>query len=298
MSRLLTSVYPSVSFDLSYENYKQFLSFTDKHAHETDALESALPGWVLPAAHVSAIDVGAGSGRLAAVLLRLFGDLGDRFAVTLLEPAGQAAEALQVAFTDDRRVQVDARSLQDYIQESTSAAFDLVLASHVNYYFEDRSAFFEAMLELVRPGGVLCCISGAIALLDHPFYRELGQRVWGMPGVERSFGLDGYGACAEELELIAFEQGYAFTSIRSPASLTCSAEDVQRAVNALRGLETCMADPVCRCFGFLLRVPVDAIFRARQHVFDFISRYEIDKIGLRIDCEDKVMLLRRAPTGA
>jgi SAM-dependent methyltransferase len=291
--KLLTSVYPSISFDISYENYAHFLTFTDKHEHEADALALALPDWVESSGRLKAIDIGAGSGRLATVLMRLFGQRGVDLSVTLLEPAGQAARAMREAHRDDPRVEVEERSVQDYLESRPSEVFDLVLASHVNYYFEDRSAFFAAMLSMVRPGGTLCCISGAISLLHHPFYRDLGPLVWRSPGVDRSFGLDGYGACAEELELIAFQEGYVFTTYRSPASLTCRADDVRRAIVALRSLETAMADSVCRCFGFLLRVPVEAIFRARQHVVGFCQDHQLDKTGLRIECEDKVLLLRR-----
>lgn len=291
--KLLTSVYPSISFDVSYENYAHFLTFTDKHEHEADALTSALPSWLEPTGRLETIDVGAGSGRLAAVLLRLFGDRGADLSMTLLEPAGQAARAMRETYRAEPRVVVEEHSVQDFMESRADAAFDLVLASHVNYYFEDRSAFFEALLSLVRPGGTLCCISGAISLLQHPFYRDLGPRVWNTPGVDRSFGLDGYGACAEELELIAFQAGYVFTTLRSPASLTCRAADVRRALAALRSLETAMADSVCRCFGFLLRVPVEAIFRARKDVLEFCQDHHLDKRGLRIECEDKVLLLRK-----
>lgn len=291
--KLLTSVYPSISFDVSYENYARFLAFTDKHEHEADALSSALPNWVAPAGRLEVIDVGAGSGRLAAVLLRLFGNREADLALTLLEPAGHAARALRSSYRTDPRLTVEKSSIQEYLEATPDAAFDLVLASHVNYYFEDRAAFFEAMLSLVRPGGTLCCISGAISLLHHSFYRELGALVWQMPGVDRSFGLDGYGACAEELELIAFQEGYTFTTLRSPASLTFAADDIRRATMALRSLESTMADPVCRCFGFLLRVPVEAIFRARKHVSEFCARHDCDKSGLKIECEDKVLFLKR-----
>lgn len=291
--KLLTSAYPAISFDISYENYSRFLTFTDKHEHEADALASALPIWVGSTGKLRAIDIGAGSGRLASVLLRLFGERGEDLSITLLEPAGQAASAMRSAHQDDPRVVVEEHSVQDYLESNAGVAFDLVLASHVNYYFEDRSSFFEAMLGLVRPGGTLCCISGAIALLDHPFYQELGSLVWRSPGVDRSFGLDGYGACAEELELIAFQHGYVFTAYRSPASLMFGVEDIRRAMAALSSLESAMEDSVCRCFGFLLRVPVEAIFRARKHVLAFCHDHQLDKNGLRIECEDKVLLLKK-----
>lgn len=294
--KLLKSTYPSASFDTSYEEYANFLKFTDKHDHEVNSLEALLPGWLSRTNTLSVLDVGAGSGRLATVLQRVLSNLsGSSYSLTLLEPAQQAANALRVAFAGDRRVEVDARSLQQYVETPRFRSHDLVLASHVNYYFKDRTAFFEALLDLVRPGGTLCCISGAISLLEHPFYRDLGPQIWRTPGVERSFGLDGYGACAEELELIAFEHGYVFASTRSPASLNCGPEAILLAVQALRSVESCRLDPICRCFGFLLRVPVDAIYRARQHVLAFIASNQLDQAGLRIDCEDKVMLLRRAP---
>ena len=292
MNRLLASVFPSTSFDVSYANYSRFLAFTDKHDHEATALAEALPLWLAPGDNVTAIDVGAGSGRLARSLCGIYGGGPGDFSLTLLEPATKAAETLEREFANQRGVTVACQSLQELASSSRRTKHSLVLASHVNYYFRDREEFFDIMLELLQPGGVLCCISGSISLIDHPFYRELGPAIWQMPGAERSFGLDGYGSCAEEMELVAFNRGHAFHSIRSPASLVCTAEQVQRALKALTSLDKCMEDDLCRCFGFLLRVPVEVIFRARQRVRDFLGRRGAAETGMRIDCEDKIMFLR------
>ena len=292
MSQLLASVYPSTSFDVSYDNYRRFLSFTDKHDHEATALATELPKWVTPGGAVSAIDVGSGSGRLAQTIHRVYSAAGGQFSLTLLEPAVHAAEALDEAFATDPRVSVACQSLQEYLGPPQVAKHSLVLASHVNYYFEDRREFFLSMLDLLQPGGVLCCISGSLSLIEHPFYTELGPQVWQSLGTERSFGLDGYGSCAEELELIAFNSGHAFRTLRSPASLSCSASQIRAATEALSSLNTCIEDEVCRCFGFLLRVPVEAIFRARRHVRAFLSHYQAEQLGMRIECEDKIMFLR------
>ena len=169
---------------------------------------------------------------------------------------------------------------------------NMELQAECSHHFEDRREFFLSMLDLLQPGGVLCCISGSLSLIEHPFYTELGPQVWQSPGTERSFGLDGYGSCAEELELIAFNSGHAFRTLRSPASLSCSASQIRAATKALSSLSTCIEDEVCRCFGFLLRVPVEAIFRARRHVRAFLSHYQAEQLGMRIECEDKIMFLR------
>ena len=110
MSQLLASVYPSTSFDVSYDNYRRFLAFTDKHDQEATALTTELPKWVVPGSAVSAIDVGAGSGRLAKTLHRIYGAAGEQFSLTLLEPAVQAAEALDEAFASDPNVVVACQS--------------------------------------------------------------------------------------------------------------------------------------------------------------------------------------------
>jgi len=296
VNRLLASAFPSTSFDVSYTNYSRFLAFTDKHDHEATALAAALPLWISPGDKVTAIDVGAGSGRLARTLCGVYGCDSDDFSLTLLEPATKAAEALEQEFAGQRGVTVACQSLQELASSSVRTKHSLVLASHVNYYFQDREEFFDTVVELLQPGGVLCCISGSISLIDHPFYRELGPAIWQMPGAERSFGLDGYGSCAEELELVAFNRGHAFHSIRSPASLVCTAEQVKRALKALTSLDKCLEDELCMCFGFLLRVPVEVIFRARQHVRDFLARHGAAHVGMRIECEDKIMFLR-TPAG-
>jgi SAM-dependent methyltransferase len=293
MSQLLASVDPSTSFDISYENYSRFLTFTDKHDQEATALTTELPKWVVPGGTISAVDVGSGSGRLAKTLHRIYSTAGGEFSLTLLEPAVRAAEALDEAFAGDLNVIVACQSLQEYLGPPQGAKHSLVLASHVNYYFEDRRQFFDAMLDLLQPGGVLCCISGAISLLAHPFYVELGAGLWQLPGTERSFGLDGYGSCAEELELIAFNGGHAFHTFRSPASLSCSATQVRSAIKALNSLDACINDELCRCFGFLLRAPVDVIFRGRHQVREFLVRHRADQLGMRIECEDKIMFLRK-----
>ena len=292
MSRLLTSIYPSTSFEVSYTNYSRFLTFTDKHAHETVGLAETLPAWLPPGSKVTGIDVGAGSGRLARTVCDIYGGERDDFSLTLLEPAENAAEVLRKDFAGQFGVDVACRSLQDLASDPSCPKYSLVLASHVNYYFPDRQEFFDTMLDLVKPGGLLCCISGSISLVDHPFYSVLGPAVWQTPGVERSFGLDGFGACAEELELIAFNRGHAFHSIRSPASLVCTPTQVQNALKALASLEKCAEDDLCRCFGFLLRVPVEAVFRARNHVRQFLTDQGAAERGLRIECEDKIMFMR------
>lgn len=294
MNRLLTSTYPSISFDLSYANYFTYLQFTDKHQSETHSLEKILPEWIGNRRCLKALDVGAGNGRLARTVYDI-GIRAEDFSLTLLEPAIVAAEILRNNFQHDDRVVVLEQSLQEMLS-ANDGLFDFILASHVSYYFEDRDEFFNSMCNLLAPGGVLCLISGSISLLDHPIYRELMPRVLDYGESERTFDLNGYGSCAEELQLIGFNKGRILSTTRVPASMSFSASQIEQAVKALSNKDTCFNNDLCKSLGFLWRTSIETIFEKRELIQVFLERQLAENSGILIPCEDHIMFFKMPVT--
>lgn len=292
MNRQLISQYPGISFDHSYANYATYLQFTDKQQNESSGLASLLPRWLgHHRTRLRALDVGAGNGRLAQTIHDLYATITDDYSLTLLEPASIAADTLVERFSQDKRVAVIAQSLQEMIEESPEP-FDFVLASHVSYYFEDRDAFFNTLCDLLAPDGVLCLISGSISLLDHPFYSELMPAVLDFGAGKRSFDLVGYGSCAEELQLIGFNNGRILSTTRVPASMSFTNAQLKSAINALKNWETCQANNLCRSLGFLWRTSIETVFEKREMIAGFFERQLTKKGGMTLPCEDHIMFLK------
>lgn len=294
MNRLLTTAYPSISFDLSYASYFTYLQFTDKHQSETHSLENLLPEWVGDRRCLKALDIGAGSGRLARTVYDI-GVKAEDFSLTLLEPAIVAAENLRKDFQHDDRVVVLEQSLQEMLSANDDL-FDFILASHVSYYFEDRDEFFNSLCNLLAPGGVLCLISGSISLLNHPLYRELMPRVLDYGAGERTFDLNGYGSCAEELQLIGFNNGRILSTIRVPASMSFSASQIEQAVKALKDRDECFNNDLCKSLGFLWRTSIETIYEKRELILDFLERQLAENGGIIIPCEDHIMFFKMPET--
>lgn len=292
MTDALYSAYPNVSFDASYANYLAYLGFSNKLAAESTSLATELPKWVKNPTELSVLDIGAGTGRLAQTVLDLYGSSTSRFSMTLLEPAVSAAQDMHAQFAADKRIEVHQTSFQSFLESGQKRQFSLVLAADVAYYFRDRDKFFRALLSLVAPGGVLCCIVGSISLFHHSLYRELLQAILLDPSVERSFGLDGYGACAEELELIAFNEGYIFDSTDVPANLLFTPEQIQQGANALQNKAECFSNRFCISLGFLFRIPISVIFAKRELVLEYLKTNDAYNCGIDIPCSEKLLFLR------
>lgn len=292
MTSLLASIYPSISFDVSYSNYLTFLQFSDKHKCEINSLSTLLPKWLGKRNKLAALDIGAGNGDLARTFYELYGDNTEQFSLTLLEPALTASEKLQSDFAHDSRVAIVDHSLQDFIDTGQVALYDFVLASHVCYYFEDRSELFKSLCSLLAPGGVLCCIVGSISLIEHSLYQELMSQILQDSTVERSFGFDGYGSCAEELQLISYCSNHLLSSVSVPTSTTYSPDQISQAAQDLGSLGTCMDNDLCKSLGFLWRIPIDVIYRKRQLILDYFEKYRAYTEGIHIPSEDKIMFLR------
>ncbi len=292
MTSLLTSIYPSISFDLSYSNYLTFLQFSDKHVCEINSLSTLLPKWLGKRNKLTALDIGAGDGSLARTLFELYADTTEQFSLTLLEPALVASEKLQSDFAHDSRVEVVAHSLQDFIDTGQEARYDFILASHVCYYFEDRAELYEALCNLLAPGGVLCCIVGSISLIEHSLYQELMSQILQDISVERSFGFDGYGSCAEELQLISFCSNHLLSSVSVTTSTSYSPDQISQAAQALNSLATCMENDLCRSLGFLWRIPIDVVYRKRQLILNYFDKYSAYTEGIHIPSEDKIMFFQ------
>lgn len=291
MTNLLRSVYPSASFDKSYANYLTYLEFTNKHAAESKSLATELPKWVNSSSDLSVLDIGSGTGRLAHTVRDLYGD-SRAFSMTLIEPAMSAVANIRANFSYDKRIQIHQTSFQSYLESSPTRRFNLVLASHVAYYFDDRAELLRAMISQVAPGGVLCCVAGSISLLQHHLYKELMQQIMNDPSINRSFGLDGYGACAEELELIGFNEGYIFDSIEIPGRMTFTSEQVSNGATALQSETTCLSNHFCISLGFLFRVHVSTIFLKRDLVLSYLMAHDAYSLGIDIPCSEKLLFLR------
>lgn len=291
VNRMLTSGYPNISFDLSYANYLTYLKFSDKHQGETASLATLLPTWLGTPATLRALDVGAGNGRLARTVQTLYGSIGGEFSLTLLEPAARASASLREDFSDDSRVTVLEKSLQKMLV-GNNQRFDLILASHVSYYFEDRDALFNTLCDLLSPGGLLCLISGSISLLDHSIYKQLMPQVLDFGAGKRTFESDGYGSCAEELQLIGFCNGRVLSTTKVPTSMTFTREQILDAAEALRTRDGCNSNDLCRTLGFLWRTSLDTIFEKRELILDFLHKELSDHSSIVIPCEDHIMMLK------
>jgi SAM-dependent methyltransferase len=292
MNNSLDLPHSGSSFDSGYANYLAYLGFANKQSTESTSLETELPKWLVSKDHISVLDIGGGNGHLSAVVRDISEAKSRNLDMTILDPASASVEKIRHVFFDDARTDVIQTSFQTYIQNVNGKQFDLVFASHVVYYFEDRREFFRSMLELLAPGGLLCCIAGTVSLFQHSLYQELLPDIWRDSVVQRSFAVDGYGGCAEELELIAFNEGRIFTSVEVPSSVSFTAEDVRLGAEALLREDTYKSNGFCMSLEFLFRTPIEVIFSKREAVFEYLTKHRATETGIEISCADKLMFLR------
>jgi SAM-dependent methyltransferase len=293
MTSKLSSVYPSASYDESYAHYLAYLGFSDKLASESAGLTAELPKWIGNSPTHSILDIGAGTGRLARTIHDMFGDCGRPFSMTLLEPASTAVQELHIQFGADKRVEICHADLQSFINDNCQARYSLVLASQVAYYFKDRVNFLRTIYSLVAPSGVLCCIVGSGSLFHHSLYTEVLREIFKTHPIKRSFGMDGYGACAEEIELIGFNEGLLFQSTDVPARLLFTPDQIHEGAKALEHIETSYLNHLCISLGFLFRIPISTIFASRHLVLEYFQVHDSYIYGIDIPCHERILFLRR-----
>lgn len=108
---------------------------------------------LLPPAPASVADLGCGTGSLSVLLA------GNGFSVTGLDISERM---LQLARAKSAAAGVDVRFVHGDagVPALATGAFDVVLARHVLWVFDDADGVLDRWLELLRPGGRLVLIEG------------------------------------------------------------------------------------------------------------------------------------------
>ncbi len=108
---------------------------------------------------LSICDYGSGFGDLMLQLVARFGvmaPLGTSFRIDLVDDDIDLRD--YAASTIRRIASVEATPLSSQEFSASMARYDLILASHVFYYIEDRSALLHRLISRLRPGGKISVV--------------------------------------------------------------------------------------------------------------------------------------------
>jgi SAM-dependent methyltransferase len=135
----------------------------------------------LPAEPSSVLDLGAGDGRLAALVAATRPSV-DR--VVLLDNSPPMLDRARSRFAGDKRFEIHDHDLQEPL--STSGGFDVVVSGFAIHHLEDarKQTLFSEICDRIEPGGIF----GNLEVVKSP-----------TPELHRSF-LDAIGRTAEDPE--------------------------------------------------------------------------------------------------
>lgn len=130
---------------------------------------------VLPVAPATALDLGCGDGRLAALLLEERPAIERIVAVDVSPPMLSAARE---RFSDEPRVEVLEWDLRDPI--GSLGAFDVVVSGFAIHHLDDgrKQALFSEVARQLTPGGVFAnleVVASATPELHHAFRVAIGR---------------------------------------------------------------------------------------------------------------------------
>lgn len=276
---------------VGYERYLDYIRFADK----TDVLAQYLRAEIYPAVQersrpLKVLDIGGGTGRILSSLLLFARERGCEVQATVLEPAENAAQILIEQFSDCSSVEVVINRFEHWIIDN-QVSFDLVIASHVMYYFHDRRRFVEDCLARVSAGGKLVLVATSLTILANELYQRILPTFLRRADLPRTDQFDGAFGFVEELELALFSLGRLYTASILPSRLAFPAELVRAAFEALRLARGAADQDLFKVLSFLWHYPSEILVDETEPWLEYLQPIVQASLGLQLTYEDKVIIV-------
>ena len=148
----------------------------EEHFASTPELDHFQYRMVRPHLGRRILEVGAGSGRIARLLLQDKGLSFERYVIS--EPSPHFFGMLQSRV--ERRNEITlAQGVTSELAAQYPAAFDTIFSVHVLEHVENDRRFMVDCLSMLRPGGKLVILVPALQFL----YSRIGQTNWALQAV-------------------------------------------------------------------------------------------------------------------
>jgi SAM-dependent methyltransferase len=263
--------------EAGFLRYQDYLIHGDKHDVLERHLAQHLPGLLKAKQSVRMLDIGVGTGMLTRFMVQLLDQSGIKVEIVALEPSRRAGKCFKETMGNlIKRVDLQLRPFT-IGADLDPIPYDLVLASHVCYYFEDKEAFVEQVMNSIRDGGFAIFVATSISIMQNPLYQTILQRLREKEELPRTFASDGSMSFVEEIENVLFDKNVMFEREVLPSHITFSVEEIAQEMRNLKsdGQEL---GPVLKAISFLWRYPPSALLSEQknwQQIFmDHINRTE------------------------
>ena len=238
---------------------------------------------------IKILDIGGGTGWIDNRILQFSEEQQKEIQITILEPAENAAHDLYGRFEGFENVHILEERFEDWDKEKNEC-FDIVIASHVMYYFRDRKNFVERCLARVNAGGMLVIVAVSISILQNDIYQTILPAFRRQSNLPRTDVYDGDFGFAEEIEHILFSLNQVFTLKVLPSKLFLPASTVLSALSGL-GSEEVVEQDLFTTFSFLWHFPPEVLAGQIELWRDFLEPLVRQHAGLNINYEDKLIFV-------
>jgi len=246
------------ALDIGFRRYQDYILHGDKH----DVLEShfrdVLPGLVSRKKTFHVLDIGVGTGRLTKLVYQILDAEGLAPKLVALEPSDVAAA--EFAKTLGRLTSKISFQRSSFIVGTPldHSRFDLVLAAHVWYYFDDKEGFVQQIMSLLKAGGHAIFVATSISVLQNPLYQTILPLLRAKDDLPRTFESDGTTGFAEEIEHVLFENNIVYRRVVLPSRIVFSRSEIEE---DLRLIESGSQEggPIIKAMSFLWQYPPAAL---------------------------------------
>lgn len=272
-----------------FRRYEDYVTYGDKHDVLEQHFKERIPELLANRRKLRMLDIGAGMGRLTKLFVHLSERLAIKAEINVLEPSHRARVRFEETLGGDLQY-VNLRPQHFTIGAPLDPEpYDLILAAHVCYYFEDKSVFVQQMMNSLSQDGIAIVVATSISILQNPIYQTILARLRSREDLPRTFASDGKMGFAEEIEYALFDQNIVYTRDVLLSHVSFSPVEMARELDVLVTSNGVLAGPLLKVIAFLWQYETASLLTetvAWQKLFkDYVER----QIPLIIDYADIVL---------
>jgi len=279
--------------EMVFRRYKAYV----RHATKHDLLERYIAQWLdekrATPKVLDVLDIGAGTGRLGAALLKAAKQRSVTVNLVAVEPCQSTALELRKTLSN-YAVAGNTVSVRENVFEELESGFrgqfDLVLASHVSYYFADLASFVSDAIRATKDGGEVLFIGTSTTIMQNDVYQTLYRQLRRNTLLPRTLESDGFFTFGENLELELIDQNARFAKSSMSSTITFELDEIAATV---RALEEGAPGPVLEAMAFLWRYPDAAMLTIREEWLDLLMRLLAAHTPLVLAYDDIALMASR-----
>jgi 2-polyprenyl-3-methyl-5-hydroxy-6-metoxy-1,4-benzoquinol methylase len=159
---------PIVDSDLDFaDNYSKFTTFCDIQPDRNNRLAKNITDALMPKELLSILDIGSSDGRIIPNLINKISEKSIQFNILAMEPDKIAFEELLLC-SKNNGFETMSKSYEVFSKENKNK-FDLILATHVLYHFDDCTEIIKSIVSFLHHGGQAIL---TIDSSDSPLYQR------------------------------------------------------------------------------------------------------------------------------